>query len=113
MKLMPQAVFSTCWQSGTSKITPSIKHGQSAIIANSIHIKGRCLTSVKLDEVCDFPRGQVDADCVIDLDEGVWVTDGAGVVGHQVRDALGANDKLPHFAQLVLQRIEKHIHMLK
>lgn len=59
-------------------------------------------TSIKLDEVCDLAALQVDADCVVDLDEWIRVTDGAGVVGHQVRDTLGADDDLLHLAQLVL-----------
>lgn len=59
-------------------------------------------TSIKLDEVCDLAALQVDADCVVDLDEWVGVTDGAGVVGHQVRDTLGADEDLLHLAQLVL-----------
>lgn len=62
------------------------------------------LTSIKLDEICDLAGVQVDADRVVDLDEGVGVADGAGVVGHQVRDALGADQDLLHLAQLVLQR---------
>lgn len=62
----------------------------------------RRLTAVKLDEVCDLSGVKVDADCVIDLDQGVWVADGAGVVGHQVGDSFGANDDLLDFAQLVL-----------
>lgn len=61
-------------------------------------------TSIKLDEVCDLAGVQVDADRVVDLDEGVRVADGAGVVGHQVGDPLGADDDLLHLAQLVLQR---------
>lgn len=61
-------------------------------------------TAVKLDEVCDLAVVQVDANCIIDLNVGVWVADGAGVVGHQVGDSFGANDNLLDFAQLVLQR---------
>lgn len=61
-------------------------------------------TTVKLDEVCDLAGVQVDANCVIDLNEGVRVADGAGVVGHQVGDSFGANDDLLDFAQLVLKR---------
>lgn len=60
-------------------------------------------TSIKLDELCDLPSLQVDADGVVDLDEGVGVADGAGVVGHQVRNPLSANENFPHLAQLVLQ----------
>lgn len=59
-------------------------------------------TAVKLDEICDLAIVQVNANCIIDLNEGVWVADGAGVVGHQVGDSFGANDNLLDFAQLVL-----------
>lgn len=61
-------------------------------------------TGVKLDEFGNLARFQVDAHRVVDLDEGVGVTDGAGVVGHQVGDPLGADEDLPHLAQLVLRR---------
>lgn len=61
------------------------------------------LTGVELDEVGDLAGLQVNADCVVDLDEGVGVADGAGVVGHQVGDSFGADDDLLDFAQLVLQ----------
>lgn len=60
-------------------------------------------TSIKLDKICDLAGFQVNTDCVVDLDEGVWVADGAGVVGHQVGDPLGADDDFLHLAQLVLQ----------
>lgn len=60
-------------------------------------------TSIKLDEICDLAGVQVNAHGVIDLDEGVWVADGAGIVGHQVRNSFGANDDLLYLAQLVLQ----------
>lgn len=65
--------------------------------------RGEERTGIKLDEVSDLAGVQVNADCVIDLDEGVWVADGAGVVGNQVGDTFGANDDLLHLAQLVLQ----------
>lgn len=61
-------------------------------------------TSIKLDEICDLAGLQVDANGIIDFNEGVWVADGAGVMGHQVRDSFGANNDLLDFAQLVLQR---------
>lgn len=63
---------------------------------------GRERTRIELDVVGDLGGLQVDADRVVDLDEGVRVADGAGVVGDQVGDAFGANDDLPHLAQLVL-----------
>lgn len=60
-------------------------------------------TGIELDEVGDLAGLQVNADRVVDLDEGVGVADGAGVVGHQVGDSFGADDDLLDFAQLVLQ----------
>ena len=65
------------------------------------------LTGVELDEVGDLAGVQVDADGVVDLDQGVGVADGAGVVGHQVGDALGADDDLLHLTQLVLHEEEE------
>lgn len=59
-------------------------------------------TTVKLDEICDLAGVQVDANGIVDLNEGVRVADGAGIVGHQVGDSLGANNNLLDFAQLVL-----------
>lgn len=67
------------------------------------------LTSIKLDEVGDLSTLQVNADGVVDLDERVWVADGAGVVGHQVRDSFGANDDLLHLTQFVLQRNQNQV----
>lgn len=64
---------------------------------------GEEVTSIELDEICNLAGVQVDTDGIVDLDEGVWVADGAGVVGHQVGDSLGTNDDLLHLAQLVLQ----------
>lgn len=68
--------------------------------------RGKERTGIELDEVSDLARLQVNADRVIDLDEGVWVADGAGVVGDQVGDTFGADDDLLHLAQLVLQTNE-------
>lgn len=61
------------------------------------------LTGVELDEVCDFASLQVNSDCVIGLDQGIRIADGAGIMGHQVRDSLSANEDFLHLAQLVLE----------
>lgn len=61
-------------------------------------------TSIELDEICNLASLEVDANRVVGLDERVGVTDGAGVMGHQVGDSFGANDDLLHLTQLVLQR---------
>lgn len=61
------------------------------------------LTGIKLDEVCNFAGLQVNADCVVGLDHGIRVADGAGIVGHQMRDSFSANEDFLHLAQLVLQ----------
>lgn len=61
------------------------------------------LTSIKLDEVCDLASCQVNANCVISLNEGIRITNGASIVGYKVRDSLGANEEFLHLAQLVLE----------
>lgn len=60
-------------------------------------------TGIELDEVGDLAGLQVNANCVVDLDEGVGVADGAGIMRHQVGDSFGADDDLLDFAQFVLQ----------
>merc|ERR1712170_101959 len=57
---------------------------------------------IKLDEVLDLPRCNVNLDSVVDLDEGVWVADGAAIVGGEHGHTLGAHPEGPHTAQLVL-----------
>lgn len=59
-------------------------------------------TGIKLNKICDLAGLQVNADCVVDLDEGVGVANGASIVGHQVGDSFGADQDLLHLAQLVL-----------
>lgn len=71
-------------------------------LTNCNLLQARKPTTVKLDEICDLAGVQVDANGIVDLNEGVRVADGAGIVGHQVGDSLGANDNLLDFAQLVL-----------
>lgn len=61
------------------------------------------LTRVELDELSDLAAVQVDADRVVDLDEGVRVADGPGVVRHQVGHPPRAHHELPHLAELVLR----------
>jgi len=60
------------------------------------------LTRLKLDEICNFACVQVNTDGVVDLDKRIRVTDGAGVMGHQMWDSLCANEDFPHLAQFVL-----------
>jgi hypothetical protein len=50
---------------------------------------------VKLDKLCNFARGNVNLDRVIDLDERVWVANGATVMGDQKGDSFSA--KTDHF----------------
>lgn len=48
------------------------------------------VASVELDEVNDFALLKVKLYGVIDLDEGIWVTDCSSIVGDDMRDTLGA-----------------------
>lgn len=61
-------------------------------------------TCLKFDEICDFASVQVNADSVVDLDQRIRVTDGAGVMGHQMWDSLCADEDFPHLAQFVLKQ---------
>ena len=65
------------------------------------------LTRVELDVVLDLGCSNVELDGIIDLDEGIWVTDGAAIVGYNVGYSLGGNAHLAHFAQLVLKHRNK------
>ena len=59
------------------------------------------VASIKLDKVGDLALLKVEANGVVDLDEGIGVTDGAAVVGDDVGDALAANGDLADLEELV------------
>lgn len=60
------------------------------------------VASVELDEVNDLSLFDIELDGIVDLDEGVGITDGSAVVGDNVRDALGADGDLADLEELVL-----------
>jgi len=60
------------------------------------------VASVELDKVHNLVGGHVDTDGVVDLDEGVGITDGPAVVGVQHGDGVGADADLDDATQLVL-----------
>jgi len=60
------------------------------------------VAGVELDGVHNLVGGHVDADGVVDLDEGVGVADGPAVVGVQHGDGVGADADLDDATQLVL-----------
>ena len=59
------------------------------------------VAGIELDKVNDLARLNVELDGVVDLDQGVGVTDGAAVVGDNVWDTLGANTSLADLEELV------------
>ena len=59
------------------------------------------VASVELDEVNDLARLNVELDSVVNLDQGVGVTDGAAIVGDDVWDTLGAEAGLLDLEELV------------
>ena len=59
------------------------------------------VASIELHKVGDLALLKVETDGVVDLDEGVGVTDGAPVVGDDVGDTLAANGNLAHLEKLV------------
>ena len=59
------------------------------------------VASVELDEVGDLALLKVEANGVVDLDEGIGVTDGATVVGDDMGDTLATNSDLADLEELV------------
>ena len=60
------------------------------------------VAGLELDEVHDLARVEVEADGVVDLDDGIGVADGPAVAGVQVGHVLGASPQGLDAAQLVL-----------
>lgn len=68
------------------------------------------LTSFKLDVICYFASVQVNTDSVVDLDQRIRITNGAGIMGYQMWDSLCANEYFPHLAQFILKSYKnKHL----
>ena len=59
------------------------------------------VASIKLDKVGELALLNVEANGVVDLDQGVGVTDGAAVVSDDVGDTLVANRDLADLEELV------------
>ena len=59
------------------------------------------VASVKLHEVGDLALLEIEADSVVDLDQGIGVTDGTAIVGDDVGDALVANGDLADLEELI------------
>ena len=60
------------------------------------------VTSVKVDGIINLASLQINLNCVIHLDEGIRLADGANIMGHQIRDSFCPHKDLSHFAQLIL-----------
>ncbi len=61
----------------------------------------REVASIELDKVGDLALLDVETNSIVDLDQGVGVTDGAAVVGDNVRDTLVAEGDLADLEELV------------
>ena len=59
------------------------------------------VTSIELDIVGDLALLEIEADSVVDLDQGIGVTDGTAIVGDDVGDALVANGDLADLEELI------------
>ena len=59
------------------------------------------VTGIELDEVGDLAALEVVLDGVVDLDGGVGVTEGAAIVGDDVRNTLGAKRDLLDLKEFV------------
>ena len=71
----------------------------TSVSATSHHAN---VAGLELNRVHNLVGGDVNADGVIDLDQRVWVPDGAAIVGVQQGHVVGANADLEDTAQLVL-----------
>lgn len=60
------------------------------------------VSRVELNEVNNLVLGNGELDCVVDLDEGVRVANGASVVCDEVGDSAGSEHDSLDFAELVL-----------
>jgi len=60
------------------------------------------ISNIELDKVNNLASGNVDLDSVVDLDEGIRVSDSSGVVESDDGDSLGAKDGSLDLAELVL-----------
>merc|ERR1712203_955554 len=72
----------------------------SGVSASSHHAQ---VAGVEGDGVLDLTRGDVHLDRIVNLDDGVRVSDGPAVSGVEVGHSVGSNLDLPHLAQLVLR----------
>ena len=59
------------------------------------------VAGIELDEVGDLALLKVETNSVVDLDEGIGVTDGATVVGDDMGDTLATNSDLADLEELV------------
>lgn len=64
------------------------------------------LTNFELQMVNDLVGGQIKLDGVEDRDFRVWVAESSGVMGHNVRDLVGADFLSLDFAELKLKSYE-------
>ena len=72
----------------TASVTTSGDHGD--------------VTDLELDELVELASLQIELDGVVDLDQGIGVTEGAAIVGDNEGDTLGTELNLLDLAQLVL-----------
>ena len=75
-------------------------HANSSQVSTTSHHAQ--VTSVELDEISNLAGLQINLNGVIHLDEGIRVTDGTSIMGHQMRDSFCSHKDLSHFAQLIL-----------
>jgi hypothetical protein len=65
-------------------LLPVLDHTNTASVAPTSHHGD--VANIKFDEVNNLARLQVELDCVISLDEGVRVADGAAIIGVKVSE---------------------------
>jgi hypothetical protein len=73
----------------------------NSVLAKNSVMKEK-LTRVKLDEVFNLSSCNIDAHCVIGLDQWVWIANSTTITGYNAWNTLQSNQQLLHLAQLVL-----------
>lgn len=85
----------------TSVVTLTVGDGSNTTSVTTTGDESQ-VADLELDVVRDLSRVNVKLDGVVDLDEGVGVTDGATVVGDNERNTLGTKLETADLAELVL-----------
>lgn len=87
---------------GTLMLFPILDHTDTSPVPATSHHDN--VSDIKLDEINNLVSFQVKLDGVIGLDKGVWVADGAAIIGVKIGNALLSKLHRSDLAELELQK---------